>query len=291
MSLSSQKTTGGPSAWDRVLLARHPERPHTLDYIKYLFTDFTELHGDRKFRDDPAIVGGLARFRGRTVLVMGHQKGKDTKESVRRNWGMPHPEGYRKSIRLMQQAEKFGFPLITFVDTPAADPGLQSEERGQAVAIAENLLAMNSLKTISVAVVTGEGGSGGALALCVADRILMMENAVYSVASPEASATILWRDASKAPEAAAALRLTARDLQQFGVIDEIISEVGEGAHVEAERSMERVGKAIEQNLKELEAEYFSGAGLDVRRLLDARHRKYYAIGRWVDSAGNASNCP
>jgi acetyl-CoA carboxylase carboxyl transferase subunit alpha len=291
LSLSSQKTTAGPSAWDRVLLARHPDRPHTLDYIKYLFTDFVELHGDRKFRDDPAIVGGLARFRGRTVLVVGHQKGKDTKESVRRNWGMPHPEGYRKSLRLMQQAEKFGFPLITFVDTPAADPGLQSEERGQAVAIAENLLAMNSLKTISVAVVTGEGGSGGALALCVADRILMMENAVYSVASPEASATILWRDASKAPEAAAALRLTAPDLQQFGVIDEIISEVGEGAHVEAERSMERVGKAIEQNLQELEAEYLSGAGLDVKRLLDARHRKYYAIGRWVDSAGNASNCP
>lgn len=273
-----------PSAWDRVLLARHADRPHTLDYIKYLCTDFIELHGDRRYHDDQAMVGGLARFRGRTVVVLGQQKGRDTKESIRRNFGMAHPEGYRKSMRMMGQAQKFGFPVITFIDTPAADPGMQSEERGQAVAIAENLMVMNGLRTIIVCVVIGEGGSGGALAIGIGDRLLMLENAVYSVASPEASASILWRDSSRAAEAAQAMKITAQDLAAFGIVDEVIPEIGDGAHVEPERTMERVGGIIEKHLSQLESRFIGPDGLSAGELLVARHEKYYAIGQWLEGS-------
>lgn len=273
-----------PRAWNRVLLARHPDRPHTLDYIKYLCTDFVELHGDRRYRDDHAMVGGLARFRGRTVVILGHQKGRGTKESIRRNFGMPRPEGYRKSMRLMEQAQKFGFPAITLIDTPAADPGMESEERGQALAIAENLMLMNSLRTLVVCVVIGEGGSGGALAIGIGDRVLMLDNAIYSVASPEACASILWRDSSKAPEAAQSMKITAQDLAGFGVIDEVVPEIGDGAHAEPERTMERVGNVLDKHLKQLEAQFIGPSGLDVDALLQARHQKYYAIGRWLEEA-------
>jgi acetyl-CoA carboxylase carboxyl transferase subunit alpha len=198
------------SAWDRVKLARHADRPHALDYVRELATDWVELHGDRSFGDDRALVGGLARIGSHRVMVLGHQKGNDTKENLARNFGMARPEGYRKAERLMRHAEKFGFPLVTFIDTPGAEPGIGSEERGQATAIAESLLAMADLATPSVAVVIGEGGSGGALAIGVADRILMLENAIYAVASPEACAAILWKDAARAPEAAETMRVTAR---------------------------------------------------------------------------------
>jgi acetyl-CoA carboxylase carboxyl transferase subunit alpha len=212
------------SAWDRVKLARHAERPHALDYLRELTTDWVELHGDRAFGDDRALIGGLATFAGQSVMVLGHQKGNDTKENIARNFGMARPEGYRKAERLMRHAEKFGFPVITFIDTPGAEPGIGSEERGQATAIAESLLAMADLGVPSVAVVIGEGGSGGALAIGVADRILMLENAIYAVASPEACAAILWKDAGRAPEAAETMRITASDLARFGIVDEVIPE-------------------------------------------------------------------
>ncbi|MCC6944798.1 MAG: acetyl-CoA carboxylase carboxyltransferase subunit alpha, partial [Thermomicrobiales bacterium] len=211
--------------WDRVKLARHQSRPHSLDYINVLVTGFIELHGDRLFGDDPAIVGGLARFGDRTIVVIGHQKGGDTRENIRRNFGMVRPEGYRKAERLMRHAEKFGIPVVTFIDTPGAEPGIGSEERGQGTAIAESLLTMAGLKTPIVAVIIGEGGSGGALAIGMADRMLMLENAVYAVASPEACAAILWKDAGKAPQAAETMRITAEDLLSFGIVDEVIPEL------------------------------------------------------------------
>ncbi len=214
----------------RVQVARHPKRPYTLDYLRTVFTDFVELHGDRLFRDDPALVAGWARLDGQTVMVIGHQKGRDTKENLRRNFGMAHPEGYRKALRLMQLAEKFHAPVITLVDTPGAYPGLGAEERGQAEAIARNLIAMASLRTPILTAVIGEGGSGGALAIGVADRVVMFENSVYSVISPEGCAAILWKDASQKERAAEALKLTATDLLELGVIDEIIPEPPGGAH-------------------------------------------------------------
>ncbi|HPT84108.1 MAG TPA: acetyl-CoA carboxylase carboxyltransferase subunit alpha [Limnochordia bacterium] len=216
--------------YQRVLMARHPKRPTTLDYIRLVFEDFVELHGDRTFRDDGAIVGGLALFEGQPVTVIGPQKGRDTKENLARNFGLPHPEGYRKALRLMKQAEKFGRPIVTFIDLVGAYPGIEAEERGQGLVIAECIEAMSFLQTPIVAVITGEGGSGGALALGVADRILMLENAWYSVISPEMCAAILWRDPARAPEAAEVLRLTPTDLLKFGIIDDVITEPLGGAH-------------------------------------------------------------
>ncbi|MBX6343337.1 MAG: acetyl-CoA carboxylase carboxyltransferase subunit alpha [Thermomicrobiaceae bacterium] len=267
-------------AWDRVQLARAATRPHTLDYVHDLIVDFVELHGDRHFGDDRALVGGIGAFRGQTVVVVGHQKGANTRENLDRNFGMPRPEGYRKALRLMRLAEKFGFPLLAFVDTPAADPGLTSEERGQATAIAENLLAMASLRVPTVAVVIGEGGSGGALAISVADRLLMLENAIYAVASPEACATILWHDAAEAPAAAATMRVTASDLHGFGIVDEVIPEPVP-AHEDPLGTIHRVGDAVEAALRSLQAVVEDPArGIDA--LLERRYQKYRAIGRWLE---------
>src|SRR5438128_5496110 len=232
----TEPVSGLPSgaAWQRVQMARHPKRPHTLDYIERLFTDFQEIHGDRLYGDDPAIVCGSAFFEGRPVMVVGEQKGRDTKQKLRRNFGMPKPEGYRKAIRVMQLAAKFGRPIVTFLDTPGAYPGIDAEERGQAEAIARNLREMSRLASPVICVCIGEGGSGGALALGVGNQVFMMENAVYSVISPESCAAIVWRDSTKAELAAAALRLTAEDLLNFGLIDGIIPEPLGGAQEEPE---------------------------------------------------------
>src|SRR3990172_5992766 len=224
--------SGHASAWSRVQIARHPQRPQTLDYVKHLFQDFTEIHGDRTFGDDPALVAGMAWFHGRAVIVIGHQKGHDTTQKVQRNFGMPKPEGYRKALRVMQLAAKFRRPIFTFVDTPGAYPGIDSEERGQAEAIARNLREMARIAVPIVVTITGEGGSGGALAIAVGDRILMLENAVYSVISPEGCASITWRDSTKAEQAAEALKMTAEDLRALGIVDEIVPEPPGGAHAD-----------------------------------------------------------
>jgi acetyl-CoA carboxylase carboxyl transferase subunit alpha len=261
--------------WDKVQLARNPQRPHTLDYVRGLCEDFVELHGDRRYGDDSAMVGGVARFDGRTVMVIGHQKGRDARENVKRNWGMPKPEGYRKALRLFQHAEKFGFPLICFIDTPGADPGIESEERGQGNAIAENILMMAGLRTPIIATVIGEGGSGGALAIGVADRLIMLEHSIYSVASPEGTAAILWRDSAKAPDAARAMKITAQDLLALEVIDAIVPEPEGGAHTDAEAMIAAAGDAIRQQLADL-------VRLDMPALLDCRYAKYRAIGRYQE---------
>ncbi len=266
-------------AWERVQLARKADRPHSLDYVNALINGFVELHGDRRHSDDPAMIAGIGAFNGRTVMAIGHQKGSNTRENLDRNFGMPNPDGYRKALRIFRHAEKFGFPLICFIDTPAADPGLGSEERGQATAIAENLLALASLRVPSVGVVIGEGGSGGALAISVTDRLLMLENAVYAVASPEACAAILWKDSNAAPQAAEALKLTAQDLKRFGIIDEIVPEP-EPAHDASDATIQRTGEAIERHLGEIEAIADRPAGID--RLLELRYEKYRGIGAWVD---------
>ncbi len=259
------------TAWDHVQLARHAQRPHTLDYIRGLCEEFVELRGDRRFGDDAAIVGGLARFDGRTVALLGHQKGSNTKENIRHNFGSPHPEGYRKALRVMRHAEKFGFPLLCFIDTPGASPNMESEERGQGWAIAENLLAMADLEVPIIATVIGEGGSGGALAIGVADRLIMLEHAIYSVASPEGSAAILFRDASKAPEAARAMKITAADLQGLGIVDEVVPEVAGGAHLDVPRTIADVGEVLRRHLREL-------LELPIRELLHRRYQKYRNIG-------------
>ena len=246
-----RKVFGRLTAWQRVQLARHPRRPYTLDFIRLLTQDFLELHGERAFADDHAIVGGLAQFEGRSVVVIGHQKGRDTREKLFRNFGMSHPEGYRKALRLMQLAERFAKPVITLIDTPGAYPGIGAEERGQAEAIARNLREMAGLRTPIVAVVTGEGGSGGALALGVADRVLMLEHAIYSVISPEGCAAILWEDAGRAREAAEVLRLTAPDLLKLGVIDAVIPEPPGGAHRNWEAAAAGVRAAVSAALAEL----------------------------------------
>jgi acetyl-CoA carboxylase carboxyl transferase subunit alpha len=270
--------------WDRVKLARHPERPHSLDYITALMTGFIELHGDRRFGDDPAIVGGIARFGDRTIVVIGHQKGADTRENIRRNFGMVRPEGYRKAERLMKHAEKFGIPVVTFIDTPGAEPGIGSEERGQGTAIAESLLTMAGLKTPVVAVIVGEGGSGGALAIGMADRMLMLENAVYAVASPEACAAILWKDAGKAPQAAETMRITAADLSDFGIIDQVIPEP-RPAHEDPHAAIAAVAEAVEQALNELMRVVDQPSGLD--RLMEQRYEKFRRIGEWTESAAGS----
>lgn len=263
------------SRFDRVQLARHQERPFTLDYVRYLFTDWIELHGDRKYREDPAIVGGWASLEGRTVMVVGQQKGRDMKENLERNFGSPHPEGYRKAERLFRLAEKFGRPVITFVDTQGAYPGIGAEERGQAEAIARNLLVMAGLRAPIVTCIIGEGGSGGALGIAVADRVLMMENAIYSVISPEGCAAILWRSRDRAADAAEALKLTAADLADSGIIDEIVPEPPGGAHLDPEFAAQAVGEALVRNLDEL-------VGRDPEDLVRERREKYYAMGQWEE---------
>jgi acetyl-CoA carboxylase carboxyl transferase subunit alpha len=255
----------------RVMVARHPRRPYTLDYLRLAFADFIELHGDRLFRDDPAMVGGWARLDGASVMVIGHQKGRDTKENLRRNFGMAHPEGYRKALRLMRLARKFGAPVITLVDTPGAYPGLGAEERGQAEAIARNLIEMAALETPIITAVIGEGGSGGALAIGVADRVVMLENSVYSVISPEGCAAILWKDASQRERAAEALKLTAQDLLDLHVIDEIIPEPTGGAHSDPETTAQRLGASLRRHLDEL-------SRIRVPKLLRRREEKYLAMG-------------
>jgi len=268
-------TTTQLTPWDKVQLARNPQRPHTLDYVRGLCEDFVELHGDRRYGDDSAMVGGMARFDGRTVMVIGHQKGRDSRENVKRNWGMPKPEGYRKALRLFQHAEKFGFPLICFIDTPGADPGIESEERGQGNAIAENILVMAGLKTPIIAIVIGEGGSGGALAIGVADRLIMLEHSIYSVASPEGTAAILWRDSAKAPDAAKAMKITAQDLLALHVIDAIVPEPEGGAHTDVETIIAAAGDVIRCQLVDL-------LQLDLPTLLDQRYAKYRAIGHYQE---------
>ncbi len=259
----------------RVQVARHPKRPYALDYIKSAFTDFIELRGDRLFRDDPAITAGWARLDGRPVVVIGQQKGRDTKENLKRNFGMAHPEGYRKALRLMYQAERFQAPIVTLIDTMGAYPGLGAEERGQAEAIARNLEMMASLRTPIVAAVIGEGGSGGALALGLADRVLMMENATYSVISPEGCAAILWKDATLAPRAAESLKLTSYDLLQLELIDEIVPEPPGGAHADPEAAARALGEALSRHVAEL-------VKLKPDKLVTLRTEKYLKMGRFQE---------
>ncbi len=264
------------SPWQRVQLARHPKRPYTLDYIGKFMTDFVEIHGDRLFSDDKALIGGLAKLEGMPILIVGHQKGKDTKENLYRNFGSAHPEGYRKAIRLMQIAAKFRLPIVCFIDTPGAYPGVGAEERGQAQAIAYNLREMSKLPVPIVVAVIGEGGSGGALGIGVGDRVLVMENAYYSVISPEGCAAILWKDRAKAPEAAASLKLTAADLLSLKLIDEIVPEPLGGAHRDPDTAAENLKAALKRNLEELK-------GMDPKELLEARREKYRKIGLFTES--------
>jgi acetyl-CoA carboxylase carboxyl transferase subunit alpha len=261
--------------WQRVQIARHPDRPYTLDYVTQSFDDFVELHGDRAFRDDPAIVGGLARIGGRSVVVVGHQKGRDTKTNLHRNFGMPNPEGYRKAHRLFAMAEKFGLPIVCLLDTPGAYPGLEAEERGQAEAIARNLLQMASLRVPIVIVVIGEGASGGALGIGVGDRILMLENAWYSVIAPESCSSILWRSWEYKEQAAEALKLTAHDLIQHGVIDRIVSEPVGGAHRDPETMFSTLRMVITEELERL-------GTVEVEQLIEQRREKFYAMGVWTE---------
>jgi acetyl-CoA carboxylase carboxyl transferase subunit alpha len=278
------------SAWERVKLARHPERPHALDYINELTADWIELHGDRAFGDDRALIGGLATVDGRTVMILGHQKGRDTKENIERNFGMARPEGYRKAQRLMRHAEKFGFPLVTFIDTPGAEPGIGSEERGQATAIAESLYAMCELRVPTIAVVIGEGGSGGALAIGVADRILMLENAIYAVASPEACAAILWKDTARAAEAAETMRITAADLAGFGIVDEVIPEPAP-AHEDSLAAIRASGDAIVRHLRDLVTAHPVADPAAIERLRAERYERFRRIGAWRDDAPGAEWIP
>ncbi|MCM3568308.1 acetyl-CoA carboxylase carboxyl transferase subunit alpha [Neobacillus mesonae] len=259
--------------WDRVQIARHPNRPTTLDYISYLFEDFFECHGDRVFGDDEAIVGGIAKFKGLPVTVIGHQRGKDTKENIRRNFGMPHPEGYRKALRLMEQADKFNRPIISFIDTKGAYPGKAAEERGQSEAIARNLFEMAGLKVPVICIVIGEGGSGGALGLGVGNRIYMLENSTYSVISPEGAAAILWKDAAQAKRAAETMKITAPDLKELGIIDEIIPEIKGGAHKDVKKQAEAIEKTILDALKEL-------LKFTPEELIDDRYNRFRMIGEF-----------
>lgn len=261
--------------WDRVQVARHPERPTTLDYISRVFDDFIELHGDRSFKDDEAIVGGIASFNGQAVTIIGHQRGKTTKENIRRNFGMPHPEGYRKALRLMLQAEKFGRPIICFIDTKGAYPGKAAEERGQSEAIARNLFEMAGLRVPVISIVIGEGGSGGALALGVANKIFMLENSTYSVISPEGAASILWKDATLAKQAAEAMKITAPDLKEMGIIDGIIPEISGGAHKNVEKQALAMKDCIQDTLENLNK-------LSPDELIIDRYDKFKNIGQFIE---------
>ena len=261
------------NAWERTELARHPQRPYTLDYVQRMFTDFSELHGDRSFGDDPAIVCGMARYHGDEVMVIGHQKGRDTKQRVYRNFGQANPEGYRKALRFMKVAEKFNRPIFTFIDTTGAYPGLGAEERGQAEAIARNLREMARLAVPVITTITGEGGSGGALALAVSDRVFMMENSVYSVISPEGCASIMWRDASKKELAAQALRITAPDLMEMAIIDEIIPEPEGGAHTDHDAASALVDQVLLRHFNQLKKQTSA-------QLIDSRYKKFREMARF-----------
>jgi len=269
------------SAWQVSQVSRHPQRPYTLDYIQNIFTDFEELHGDRAFSDDPAIVGGLARFNGQPVMVIGQQKGRDTKEKIYRNFGMPRPEGYRKAMRLMRQAEKFGLPIMTFIDTPGAYPGIGAEERGQSEAIARNLYVMSELRTPIICTIIGEGGSGGALAIGVGDVMLMLQYSSYSVISPEGCASILWKSADKAPEAAETMGITANRLKTLGLIDKIVSEPLGGAH----RDHKAAGDALKAALLDALPPLLS---LPIPELLERRYRKFREMGAMKRKSGGAA---
>jgi len=266
----------GLTAWQVAQVARHPQRPYTLDYVERLFTDFVELHGDRAYADDAAIVGGLARFEGRPVMIVGQQKGRDTKAKVQRNFGMPRPEGYRKALRLMKLAEKFGLPVITFIDTPGAYPGIGAEERGQSEAIARNLLEMAGLKTPIIGVVIGEGGSGGALAIGVADHILMLQYSIYAVISPEGCASILWKSADKAADAAEAMGITAEKLFEQGLVDEVVPEPLGGAHRDFDAMAETLRAALARYLARLD-------NLPPDELLTTRYQKLVSTGRFREA--------
>lgn len=261
--------------WEKVILAKLVERPTALDYIERIFTDFIELHGDRYFGDDPSIVGGIGKLNGKPVTIIGQQKGRDTKEYIKRNFGMPNPEGYRKALRLMKQAEKFGRPVICFVDTPGAYPGIGAEERGQGEAIARNLMEMAKLKTPIVSIVIGEGGSGGALAMAVADEVWMLENSIYSILSPEGFASILWKDSSRAKEAAEVMKITAEDLKCFGIIDKVIKEPLGGAHKSVEETAQNIKKALEEVIPKL-------CELNIEALLNRRYNKFRSFGEYKE---------
>jgi acetyl-CoA carboxylase carboxyl transferase subunit alpha len=263
------------SSWQISQVARHPQRPYTLEYVQHLFTDFEELHGDRSFAEDPAIVGGLARFGGQSVMVIGHQKGRDTKEKIYRNFGMPKPEGYRKALRLMKLAEKFQIPVISFIDTPGAYPGVGAEERGQSEAIGRNLYAMADLKVPIVCTVIGEGGSGGALAIAVGDTVMMLQYAIYSVISPEGCASILWKSADKAPEAAETLGITANRLKTLGLVDKVIGEPLGGAHRDVGATMQSVRRALADALKDLQSR-------PLEELVEARFEKLLGYGKFKE---------
>ena len=261
----------GLSRWQKTLVARHSDRPYTLDYVEYLMEDWVEIHGDRAYGDDPALVCGLATFRGLSVAVVGHQKGRDTRQRIRRNFGQPRPEGYRKALRLMKLAERFGLPVLSFIDTPGAYPGIDAEERGQAEAIAKNLEEMAALRVPIVVTVTGEGGSGGALALGVGDRVLMLQYAIYSVISPEGCAAILWKDQERKSDAAEAMKIAAPDLRELGVIDEIVEEPPGGAHTDPAETARRVGEAVERSLRQLMRK-------PVEQLLEERYQRFRRLG-------------
>ena len=273
----TKETYNNLTAWQISQVARHPQRPYTLDYIQALFTDFEELHGDRAFADDPAIVGGLARFEGKPVMVIGHQKGRDVKERQFRNFGMPRPEGYRKALRLYRMAEKFGLPIITLIDTPGAYPGIGAEERGQSEAIARNLYVMAELKTPIIGVIIGEGGSGGALALGVVDQLLMLQYATYSVISPEGCASILWKSQDQASTAAETLGITATRLKAAGLVDRIVNEPMGGAHRSPDEMMESLRKALVDELSKLEAK-------PMKALLEQRYDRLMSYGKFKDGA-------
>ncbi|MER3451052.1 MAG: acetyl-CoA carboxylase carboxyl transferase subunit alpha [Thermus sp.] len=268
-----EETYRGLTPWQRVQLARVQGRPTTLDVLEHVFSGFFELHGDRAFADDPAIVGGLALLEGQRVVVVGHQKGRDTRENLQRNFGMPHPEGYRKAMRMMELADRFGLPFISFIDTPGAYPGVSAEERGQAWVIAQSIQRMGRLRVPALAVILGEGGSGGALAIGVANRVLILENAWYSVISPESCAAILWRDAKEAPKAAQALRLTAQDLLAFGVVDRVIPEPLGGAHKDPAATYQALKEALLETLSEL-------IPLSPEALYQDRYRRFRRLGAW-----------
>jgi len=262
-------------SWQRAQIARHQQRPYTLDFINLLFTDFLELHGDRGFADDKAIVAGLAKYHGRPVAVIGHQKGRDTKQRLVRNFGQPKPEGYRKALRVMQLAAKYRRPIFSFIDTPGAYPGIDAEERGQGEAIARNLRELARLPVPIIVTVTGEGGSGGALAIAVGDRVNILENSFYSVISPEGCASIIWRDASKAETAAAAMKITAKDLKELGIVDEIVPEPDGGAHADHEATARILDEVLDRQLVAL-------SNQPVRELLDARYEKFRKMGQFFD---------
>ena len=265
------------SPWQVSQVARHPQRPYTLDYLSLIFTDFEELHGDRAFADDHAIVGGLARFNGQPVMVIGHQKGRDTKDKIYRNFGMPRPEGYRKALRLMKLAEKFGLPVMTFVDTPGAYPGIGAEERGQSEAIGRNLYVMAELKVPIIVTIIGEGGSGGALAIAVGDTLQMLQYSTYSVISPEGCASILWKSADKAPEAAETMGITAQRLKTLGLVDKIVNEPLGGAHRDYAAMAQNLKKALQEALKQLSA-------LSTEELLATRYERLMSYGRFKEQA-------